>query len=252
MATQLKEELLHLVREEISKMGRRFYVTVKKRNKKGEPFYVLRISHNGGIKEKYLGKQVPDEIKKALEYRKWLRLMHRTFKRVGSGNTLYLIGYEGIKVGEFLSILRKSGIEVLVDVREKAWSRRPEFREDNLRKLLRSSKIIYVHLPDLGNPSEVRSRYKKSKDVTDMLSSYSLYLSKEPKALETLGNIIKRNKVAIMCYEEDPFKCHRIVIAKELLVRGVIDDFKDLRRGMDTHKVFLLCKDLSQYQHQVY
>ncbi len=252
MATQLKEELLHLVREEISKMGRRFYVSVKKRDKKGEPFYVLRISHNGKIEEKYLGKQVPDEIKKALEYRKWLRLMRRTFRRVGSGNTLYLIGYEGIKAKEFLSILRKSGIEVLVDVRERAWSRRPEFREDNLRKLLRNSKIIYVHLPDLGNPSEVRNKYKKSGDVMDMLSSYNSYLSRETGTLDTLGNITRKKKVAIMCYEEDPFKCHRIVIAKELLVRGFIDDFKDLRRGMDTHKVFLLCKDLSQYQHQIY
>ena len=251
MATQLKRELLDLVEREINSMGRVFYVSVKKRNRKGEPVYVLRRSYNGKVEERYLGKYVPGEIKKALEYRKWLRSVRRVFRHSRSGNILYLVGYEGVKMEEFINLLEKAGIDIVVDVRESAWSRRPEFRENNLRKFLKRNRIIYIHLPDLGNPNEVRKRYKRSKDVFDMLSSYNLHLSNESEALETLGSIVKRKRVAVMCYEKDPFACHRIVIAKELLVRGIIDEFRDLRERVDTNKVFLLCKNLSQYQHQV-
>ncbi len=252
MATLLRKELLGLVDKEINRMGRRFHVSIKRRNKKGEPMYVLRRSYNGRVEEKYLGKHIPYEIKKTLEYRRWLKFMRSVFKRDNGGSTLYLIGYESIKVEEFTELLKDAGIEILVDVRENPWSRRPEFRENNLIKLLKKSNIIYIHLPNLGNPAEVRSKYRRSKNTFEMLYSYNLYLSNESKALKTLGDMIKKKKVAVMCYEEDPFACHRIVIAMELLVRGFIDDFKDLRKRVDTSKVFLLCKNLSQYQHQVH
>lgn len=231
-------------------MGRTFHVRVKKRNKKGEPIYVLRSSQNGNGKwrETYLGKSVPEEIESKLKYRKWLKELKRKLTANVSKYTLYLIGYEGIRLEEFIRILKGSGINLLIDVRENPWSRRPEFRGSRLSKILKDHGIIYTHIPALGNSSDIRTLYKKNKDMLSMLRSYSNYVKNENEALETIKNLLPKKRIALMCYEKDPFTCHRIVITQELLLRGIINGFEDLRTQVDASKVFLLCKNLSQHQ----
>lgn len=226
-------------------MGRVFYVGVKKKNRKGEPIYVLRFSQNGKLKETYLGKSIPGEVAIKLKRRKWLKELKRKLTANVSEYTLYLIGYEGVKAEEFIKLLKGSGVDLLIDVRENPWSRRPEFRGPHLGRMLKKHGIIYTHMPALGNPGDIRASYKQDKDTFNMLLSYSRYIKDEGAALETIKNLLRRKRIALMCYEKDPFTCHRIVIAQELLLRGIINDFKDLRSRVDTDKVFLLCKNLS-------
>ena len=40
---------------------------------------------------------------------------------------LYTLGYEKRSLGEFVQLLLDSEIDVLIDVREKAWSHKPGF-----------------------------------------------------------------------------------------------------------------------------
>ncbi|SNZ15505.1 DUF488 family protein [Hydrogenobacter hydrogenophilus] len=137
---------------------------------------------------------------------------------------LFLIGYEKLKIEEFVKLLKEAGVDLLVDVRQNPWSRRPEFRSSSLSKALKTHGIDYMHIPELGSPKEIRK-----KDTATMLQLYRDHLRNQNTALETLKSLLSTRRVALMCYERDPLTCHRIVIARELLLRGVIEEFEDLR-----------------------
>src|SRR3569833_2591238 len=66
-------------------------------------------------------------------------------------------GYEGTTVDVFLDTLRGAGIQLLVDVRAVAMSRRPGFAKSALSANLREAGIDYLHLRKLGSPSDGRA-----------------------------------------------------------------------------------------------
>jgi hypothetical protein len=71
------------------------------------------------------------------------------------------IGYERFKdVDEFVALLRKEGVELLIDVRELPISRRRGYAKTALREALESGGIEYLHMKGLGNPKEIRDLYK--------------------------------------------------------------------------------------------
>src|SRR4051812_37134569 len=69
---------------------------------------------------------------------------------------LFTIGYEAATVSEFLSALRKAGVERVIDVRAVANSRRPGFSKTPLRNALAEVGIDYAHLRALGTPAAGR------------------------------------------------------------------------------------------------
>src|SRR5215217_187036 len=70
------------------------------------------------------------------------------------------IGYEGSTVAGFLAPLRESRIELLVDVRAVAMSRRPGFAKTKLAANLAEAGIEYLHLRGLGTPADGRAAAK--------------------------------------------------------------------------------------------
>jgi uncharacterized protein (DUF488 family) len=70
---------------------------------------------------------------------------------------IFTIGYEGATVGEFLSAMKKAGVERVIDIRALPLSRRPGFSKTPLRTALEEEGIEYVHLKALGTPSEGRT-----------------------------------------------------------------------------------------------
>lgn len=71
--------------------------------------------------------------------------------------SLATIGYEGASVADFLDALRSAQIELLVDVRAVAMSRRPGFAKSALAANLKDAGIGYLHLRKLGTPAEGRA-----------------------------------------------------------------------------------------------
>ena len=67
------------------------------------------------------------------------------------------VGYQGATVHSFLQALREAGIELLVDVRAVASSRRPGFAKSALAANLHGAGIDYLHLRDLGTPAPGRA-----------------------------------------------------------------------------------------------
>ena len=70
---------------------------------------------------------------------------------------LATIGYESATVQTFLEALSSHGIDLLIDIRAVASSRRPGFAKSALTANLASAGIEYLHLRDLGTPAEGRA-----------------------------------------------------------------------------------------------
>ncbi|MEO5817251.1 MAG: DUF488 domain-containing protein [Gemmatimonadaceae bacterium] len=84
--------------------------------------------------------------------------------------TLATIGYEGATVSGFLAALREAHIEMLVDVRALAMSRRPGFAKTRLARNLEEAGIAYLHLRGRGTPADGRAaaragRHAKMHDI---------------------------------------------------------------------------------------
>src|SRR5215207_7236390 len=67
------------------------------------------------------------------------------------------IGYEGTTMDAFLDALRGGGVELLVDVRAVASSRRPGFSKTKLAENVGTLGIDYLHLRALGTPADGRA-----------------------------------------------------------------------------------------------
>ena len=91
--------------------------------------------------------------------------------------TIHTIGYEGIDMDRFLSMLCEHGIETVVDIRELPLSRKPGFSKKALADTLNLSGLEYVHIPDLGCPKPIRNRYRADGNWTRYREGFLKYLA---------------------------------------------------------------------------
>ena len=140
----------------------------------------------------------------------------------GEFMTVFTIGYEGTSISAFISTLVASGVEVLIDVRAVALSRKPGFSKSALATHLERAGIEYLHLVELGDPPQGRSAAREG-DYTAFRRIYSRHLSKRKSldALERVNVIARQRAICLMCFERNPATCHRSLIAGRLAGRGV-------------------------------
>ncbi len=72
---------------------------------------------------------------------------------------LFTIGYSGLKVSNFLSLLKRNAIETVADVRSSPYSRfYPEFNTEGLKHTLKAHGIKYAFLgKELGVEDQKRN-----------------------------------------------------------------------------------------------
>ena len=129
--------------------------------------------------------------------------------------TLFTIGYQQAKPDAVLSELKRAKIDLLVDIRAVAASRRPGFSKRQLAASLDEAGIAYIHLQKLGTPAEGRQAARAG-DFEALWRIYDKHI-KTAEAQAALGELlalIKAGKrVCLLCYERDPKECHRSRIA---------------------------------------
>jgi uncharacterized protein (DUF488 family) len=137
------------------------------------------------------------------------------------------IGYEGRSQQDVLKLLVEDGVELLVDVRIRAQSRKPGLSKSTLAAGLAAEGIRYEHLRALGTPLDIRAEFRAG-NLEPARARYRDYLRGDPEAgaeLELLASLAERSRVAILCFEHDWRECHRAVIAEELArVHGIEAD----------------------------
>ncbi|MCR5878261.1 DUF488 family protein [Phenylobacterium sp. J367] len=130
---------------------------------------------------------------------------------------LATIGYEKDTQANVIDRLRKAGVEVLIDVRAVAASRRAGFSKTLLAASLEEAGIDYVHLRDLGTPPAGRlaARAGRTEEMRDIFRGHLA----EPAAqiaLAKAAEIAGRRKTALLCYEADHCVCHRAIVADRI------------------------------------
>ena len=132
--------------------------------------------------------------------------------------TLYTIGYEGATVAGFLDALRSAHVELLVDVRALASSRRPGFAKTALGANLATINVDYLHLRGLGTPSDGRAAARAGRH--DEMKEIFLEHMQEDVAqgeLARLAEIVRGGRrICLMCFEADPAHCHRSLVVDAL------------------------------------
>lgn len=136
--------------------------------------------------------------------------------------TIFTIGYEDHKQpGDLVAKLKEAGIELLVDVRAIAHSRRPGFSRRALSEVLSDAGIFYEHWPELGNPKEYRDLYK-SGAVLEGRRAFQAHLRNGSSTdVDRLAERISTTSACVMCLEADHEACHRAVVAEEVVERHV-------------------------------
>jgi uncharacterized protein (DUF488 family) len=138
--------------------------------------------------------------------------------------TVFTIGHSTLPISDFIDILQHYGIETLADIRTVPRSKHnPQFNTDALAESLHGAGISYVHMKDLGG---LRHAHKDSPNTgwrNAGFRGYADYMQTEEfeAALERLMAMSRKVRVAIMCAEAVPWRCHRSLVADALGVQDV-------------------------------
>jgi uncharacterized protein (DUF488 family) len=130
---------------------------------------------------------------------------------------LATIGYEAATMDRFLTTLKAAGVDLLVDVRAVASSRRPGFSKTKLAENLAGVGIGYLHLRSLGTPADGRAAARAGR-YDELRTIYEEHLGTETarEGMQTLEDVVRERSVCLLCFEDDPAHCHRSLIGDAL------------------------------------
>jgi uncharacterized protein (DUF488 family) len=135
--------------------------------------------------------------------------------------TLATIGYQGTTMPDFLAALEEGKVEIVVDIRAVASSRRPGFSKSALAAHLATRDVDYLHLRGLGTPAEGRAAARAGRHQR-MQTIYHTHLrtAGARAELDALAELVRSGRRAcLLCFEADPAHCHRSIVAARLARR---------------------------------
>ena len=129
----------------------------------------------------------------------------------------YTIGYEGLDTKQFITYLTHHGVDVVADIRKLPVSRKKGFSKTALKETLDDKQIDYLNFQQLGAPKALRDELYRSGDYGRFFKKYQENISDKDDHLKSILSLVEGGKkVALLCFERDPKKCHRKVVAEEI------------------------------------
>jgi uncharacterized protein (DUF488 family) len=134
---------------------------------------------------------------------------------------VFTVGHSNHSAEKFNRLLKGPGVEVLVDIRSRPYSRHaPQFNASGIEATLSGEGIRYLFLGrELGGRPEGGEFYDTEGRVDyTLVEGSGLFLD----GIKRLEQEIKIRKVALLCSEEDPTSCHRrLLVGWALEERGI-------------------------------
>lgn len=131
---------------------------------------------------------------------------------------LYTIGYQGAGLDQLIHCLRANDVHTLADIRFHPFSRRPEFRQDALRRAVEEAGLAYRHVKALGNPPPSREAAMAGDEAAyRRLFRAHLDTAAARASLQAVLDWSQAGPVCLMCLERDPEDCHRLMVAERLV-----------------------------------
>jgi len=128
--------------------------------------------------------------------------------------SIYTIGYEGMTLDTFVERLRSSTVDIVVDVRANPVSRKPGFAKRALAEAMADANMAYIHVVELGCPRVVRDRYDRDGDWGAYTVGFRAHLRAQSAQVASLADLSARARVCLLCFEKDPNRCHRSLVAR--------------------------------------
>jgi uncharacterized protein (DUF488 family) len=156
-----------------------------------------------------------------------------------SPHTIHTIGHSTRTIGAVVELLRTHRIELVVDVRRWPASRRlPHFNRESLKTELKSEGVDYIWRGDLGG---FRKPAPDSPNKAWRVGAFRAYadfmLTPEFQTImQEVEELAATRRIALMCAEAVPWRCHRQLLAdaflaRDWIVRHILDN------GCHEHKL---------------
>ncbi len=126
------------------------------------------------------------------------------------------IGHSNHDIFAFLDILKKHGVQVLVDVRSDPYSRySPQFNKNDIERQVTAAGIEYRYSGNYigGKPKDPSLYTPAGKPDYDRLAATDKFQAELRAIVELAG----AKRLVIMCSEADPMGCHRERIIAQVL-----------------------------------
>jgi uncharacterized protein (DUF488 family) len=136
---------------------------------------------------------------------------------------IYTIGHSTRPVDEFVAMLNAHGVRRLIDVRTVPKSRHnPQYNSDALAERLQRAGIEYEHMKALGGLRRPRKDSPNTGWRNESFRGYADYMQTVDfaSALDALIGEAAHERIAAMCAEAVPWRCHRSLIADSLIAHG--------------------------------
>ena len=150
------------------------------------------------------------------------------------------VGHSTRPIEEFIELLVAHGVTQLVDVRSVPRSRHnPQFNIDSLPASLANAGIGYAHAPGLGGFRHAAADSANAGWRNLSFRGYADYMQTADFAadLTSLIELARHDRVALMCAEAVPWRCHRSLIADALLVHGITSCEVASPKRLQTHRL---------------
>jgi uncharacterized protein (DUF488 family) len=134
------------------------------------------------------------------------------------------VGHSTRPIEAFVELLRAHLVTQLIDVRTVPRSRHnPQFNVETLPGALAAAHIGYVHAPGLGGFRRTTPDSPNAGWRNLSFRGYADYMQTADFAadLMSLIELARGDRVALMCAEAVPWRCHRSLIADALVAHGV-------------------------------
>jgi uncharacterized protein (DUF488 family) len=143
---------------------------------------------------------------------------------VKTPSVVLTIGHSTRTLENFLQLLQAHGITRLVDVRTipRSWHN-PQFNQETLPDALDAAGISYQHMAGLGGLRHARPDSANKAWRNSSFRGFADYMQTPEfrENLQSLINVGQQQRVALMCAEAVPWRCHRSLIADALVVQGL-------------------------------
>ena len=134
------------------------------------------------------------------------------------------VGHSTRPLAEFIALLKAHSVAHLMDVRTVPRSRHnPQFDRDTLPAALAAEGVGYEHVAGLGgfrrtHPGSLNTGWRNVS-----FRGYADYMQTSEFADHLAALIARamRERIALMCAEAVPWRCHRSLIADALVVHGL-------------------------------
>ena len=130
---------------------------------------------------------------------------------------IYTIGFTKKTLEDFITRLKKSNIQRIVDIRLNDSSQLSGFaKSPDLAFILKQFGIEYISAKSLAPDKALLDKYQKDKNWKEYEANFKALMNAR-NAKDTLNNLqLDKKTSCFLCSEDKPEKCHRRLVAEML------------------------------------